>query len=128
MQNDMPETERLTSDEMYCIHFCAYGQRASFMPVASNGIKSLVPLNSNASRSRTPDREIALRAYGLCPILQVAWSFPLTHLTVHRKTLRGCVRDDPAARHHHGWEALPAWWVALNASLIDTNSIERSVR
>jgi hypothetical protein len=52
-------------------------------------------------------------------------------LTVRGKILRGYVGDDPVARDYrdyHGWEALLLERVALKASLIGTNSIERIVR
>jgi len=45
--------------------------------------------SSNASRSRTRDREIALGAYRLCPILQGCVAISMAHLTVRGKTLRG---------------------------------------
>lgn len=114
MQKDMPHTERHIERNVLDIHFRA-NDGAQNLKIYARCFqweqKSCAPQfecveeSSNASRSRTRDREIALGAYRLCSILQGCVAFSMAHLTVRGKTYvdRWWMT---LARDHHGWEAL----------------------
>src|SRR5438876_28915 len=89
MQKDMPHTERHIERNVLDIHFrandgvqnleiyarCFQWEQKSCVPQFE-----CVEESSNASRSRTRDREIALGAYRLCSILQGCVAISMAHL------------------------------------------------